>query len=176
MENLVKQALQAGAKNAHVLKVKEIPFDPTLRDLCRSNLCGRYNRNYGCPPFVGDPETVIARAKTYEYALIMQTVSALEDSYDVEGMAEASERHNAMSREVAEWMKAEYPASLLLAAGGCTLCERCAALDGEACRNPGKVLPSLSSFCINVAQTAGKCGMKYINGVNTVTYFSIVLF
>ena len=177
MEKLVQLALEAGAKNAHVLKVSEIPFDPHLRRLCEDNLCGKYNRNYGCPPFVGTPEEVIAKAKTYENALIMQTVSELEDSYDVEGMAEAGARHNAMSKEVAAKMAAEYPDSIVLTAGGCTKCERCAAMDKQPCRFPEqKITPSLSSFCINVAQTAGKCGMKYINGVNTVTYFSVVLF
>lgn len=176
MEKLVKIALEAGAKNAHVLKVSEIPFDPQLRRLCEDNLCGKYNRNYGCPPFVGTPEEVIAKAKTYENALIMQTVNPLEDSYDVEGMAEAGARHNSMSKAVAAQMAEEYPDCIVLTAGGCTKCERCAALDKEPCRHPGKVTPSLSSFCINVAQTAGKCGMKYINGVNTVTYFSVVLF
>ena len=177
MEKLVQLALGAGAKNAHVLKVSEIPFDPHLRRLCEDNLCGKYNRNYGCPPFVGTPEEVIAKARTYENALIMQTVSELEDSYDVEGMAEAGARHNAMSKEVAAKMAAEYPDSIVLTAGGCTKCERCAAMDKQPCHFPEqKITPSLSSFCINVAQTAGKCGMKYINGVNTVTYFSVVLF
>lgn len=176
MEKLVNLALEKGAMKAHVLPVKDILFDPSLRQLCKDNRCGKYNRNYGCPPFVGEPETVIAKAKEYENALIMQTVNALEDSYDVEGMAEAGARHNAMSKAVAEAMKAEYPDSIVLTAGGCTKCERCAAMDGEPCRFPEVVTPSLSSYCINVAQTAGKCGMKYINGVNTVTYFSIVLF
>lgn len=176
MDQLVTMAIEAGARMAHVLSVKDVLFDASLRQLCKDNRCGKYNRNYGCPPFVGTPEEVIAKAKTYENALVMQTVNELEDSYDVEGMAEAGARHNRMSRAVAEKMKEKYPDSILLAAGGCTLCERCGALDGEPCRFPEKVLPSLSSYCINVAQTAGKCGMKYINGVNTVTYFSVVLF
>ncbi len=176
MDQLVQMAIEAGALKAHVLPVKDVLFDPTLRQLCKDNRCGKYNRNYGCPPYVGTPEEVIAKAKQYENALVMQTVSELEDSYDVEGMAEAGARHNRMSRVIAEKMKEAYPDSILLAAGGCTKCERCAALDGEPCRFPEKVLPSLSSYCINVAQTAGKCGMKYINGVNTVTYFSVVLF
>lgn len=176
MEMLIKMALEAGASNANVLPVAEIPFDPTLRKLCEDNRCGKYNRNYGCPPFVGTPEEVIALAKKYEHALIIQTISMLEDSYDVEGMMEAGARHNRMTRAVSEQAKTMYPDCMTLAAGGCTLCERCARLDKEPCRFPEKVVPSLSSFCINVAQTAGKCGMKYINGVNTVTYFSVILF
>ena len=176
MEKLIQQAVSAGMDKAQVIAVERVVFDPLLRKLCEDNRCGKYNRNYACPPFVGTPEEVMARAKTYENAMVMQTISALEDSYDYEGMVEAGARHNRISVRIAEEMKAEYPESLLLAAGGCTLCERCACLDGEPCRFPEKVRPSLSSFCINVAQTAGKCGMKYINGADTVTYFSVILF
>jgi len=176
MEKLIQAALAAGASNASVLPVAQIPFDPLLRKLCEANRCGKYNRNYGCPPFVGTAEEVIGRAKQYENALVIQTINELEDSYDVEGMAESGARHNRITREVAQAAEAEYPECIALAAGGCTLCERCACLDGEACRFPEKVVPSLSSFCINVSKMAGKCGMKYINGVNTVTYFSVILF
>ena len=176
MDVLVSRAKEAGASNAFVLPVEKIPFDPTLRSLCVDNRCGKYNRNYGCPPFVGTPEEVIAKAKTYEHALVLQTISGLEDSYDVEGMAEAGARHNRLTRGLYEQMAPDYPACITLAAGGCTLCERCARLDNEPCRFPEKVMPSLSSYCINVSQMAGKCGMRYINGVNTVTYFSVILF
>ena len=175
-ETLVQIALDAGAANAHVLPVSEIIFDPALRKLCEDNRCGKYNRNYGCPPFVGAPEDVIARAKQYENALVMQTISQLEDSYDVEGMMEAGANHNRMTAEVDKKVREKVPGAITLAAGGCTICERCACLDGEPCRFPEKVVPSLSSFCINVARTAGKCGMKYINGQDTVTYFSVILF
>jgi hypothetical protein len=35
---------------------------------------------------------------------------------------------------------------------------------------------SLEAYGIFVAKLAEKAGMKYINGVNTVTYFGAVLF
>jgi len=37
-------------------------------------------------------------------------------------------------------------------------------------------MPSLETYGINVSRLAPAVGMKYVNGVNTVTYFGAVLF
>ena len=41
---------------------------------------------------------------------------------------------------------------------------------------PDKALASLEAYCISVSDLAASCGMKYINGQNTVTYFGAVMF
>jgi len=64
---------------------------------------------------------------------------------------------------------------LLLTAGGCRLCRICGAVTGEPCRFPEKAHPSLEAYAINVSSVAAACGLKYINGQNTVTYFGMVL-
>ena len=176
MDVLVSRAKEAGASNAFVLPVEKIPFDPTLRSLCVDNRCGKYNRNYGCPPFVGTPEEVIANAKTYEHALVLQTISGLEDSYDVEGMAEAGARHNRLTRGLYEQMASDYPACITLAAGGCTLCERCAILDGEKCRFPEKMHPCVESHGINVVPVLESRGLEFQFGANVVTWISLLFF
>ena len=176
MEKLIQQALSVGADKAYVIEVKEIPFDPELRTFCEANRCGKYNRNHACPPSVGTTDAVIAAAKKYEYALVFQTISALEDSFDFEGMMEAGARHNKLTDEVYAWLREQKPGCLPLSAGGCSVCERCAKMDDLPCRFPEKAISSLEAYCMNVSQLAEKCNMKYINGVNTVTYFSAILF
>ena len=173
---LVRQALEAGAKAAFVLPVDELVFDAGLRKYCEVNRCGSYDRNYACPPCIGTAEEVIAKAKQYEWALIFQTVGQLEDSYDFEGMAEAKKHHNALSDRLFDDIRKELPKCLPLSAGGCSVCETCARTDNLPCRFPEKAISSMEGYCMNVSQIAEKCGMKYINGVNTVTYFSAVLF
>ena len=42
--------------------------------------------------------------------------------------------------------------------------------------NPALAMSSLEAYGIDVAQLAKQAGMKYINGVNTVTYFGAVFF
>ena len=65
---------------------------------------------------------------------------------------------------------------LHLSCGGCGLCERCARRDDEPCRFPDKAMASLEAYGVNVYQTTRSTKLKYINGQNTVTYFSLVLF
>nr|WP_305142352.1 DUF2284 domain-containing protein [uncultured Acetatifactor sp.] len=43
------------------------------------------------------------------------------------------------------------------------------------CRFPDMAISSLEAHGINVSRLAAECGMKYINGQNTVTYFGAVL-
>ena len=64
---------------------------------------------------------------------------------------------------------------LLLGAGGCRICQRCAKESGQACRYPEQALSSLEAYGINVSVLAPMAGMKYINGPDTVTFFGAVL-
>ena len=63
-----------------------------------------------------------------------------------------------------------------LGAGGCGVCKVCAKRSDEPCRFPDLAIASLESYGVNVSAMAASAGMKYINGVNTVTYFGAVLF
>lgn len=173
---LIDKTLAAGASKAFVLPVAEIPFDPTLRSYCEANACGAYGRNHGCPPSAGTADEVIAHAKTYENALIFQTISELEDSFDFEGMMEASAKHKKLTADLYEEFKPLLEKCLPLSAGACPVCEKCAKIDEQPCRFPDKMIASLETYCVNVSNLANKCGMKYTNGANTVTYFSAVLF
>ncbi|RAQ30001.1 hypothetical protein DPQ25_00325 [Hydrogeniiclostridium mannosilyticum] len=40
----------------------------------------------------------------------------------------------------------------------------------------GKAFPSLEAYGVFVSKLAQACGMRYINGANTVTYFGVVLY
>ena len=132
----------------------------------------------GCaPPYVGEPEELIARAKSYQYILVYQTIGELEDSYDFEGMMEAGQKMNDLTQRVRDELKDEISKdTLLLGAGGCRLCPVCAKREEKPCRFPEKALASLEAYCISVSDLASAGGMKYINGPDTVTYFGAVLF
>ena len=169
--------LEAGAYKAAVIEVERIPFDKGLRAYCEANACGSYGKNWACPPSVGEAEALIQRVKTYDKALVYQTVSQLEDSFDLEGMQEAAVRHGRVSAAIQRALSDQFPGGyLMLTAGGCTLCPTCAKLEEQPCRFPDKALSSLEAYCINVQALASRCGMQYINGANTVTYFGAVLF
>ncbi len=175
--SMIRSVLELGACKAAVIGVEHIRFDHRFRDLCKSNACGNYNRCWTCPPDASDIDKLIAKAKGFDYILVYQTVSALEDSYDFEGMMEAGKKHNQLTLCVAQWADTlALPRALHLGAGGCRICENCAKITNEPCRHPDQALASLETYGIAVSELAQACDMKYINGQNTVTYFSAMLF
>ena len=176
IEQLTEAAGRLGAYKCGSVAVDQIPFDRGLRKNCEMNYCGAFGKNWMCPPSCGDIDALIARAKTFETLFLFQTVYPLEDSYDIEGMNEAGKRHNELVEALSHTARALLPSCQMLGAGGCRLCERCAKATDEPCRFPDRAHPSLEAYGIYVAGLASKCGMQYINGQNTVTYFGAVLF
>ena len=178
MSALAEQATALGAHRASVIPVESIPFDAGLRKACEANYCGNYGKNWTCPPDVGPIDELIAQAKAYQYALVFQTVSALEDSFDFEGMQAALHKHREVTKAIAATIAEAGAAGrmLQLSAGGCVTCEKCAKRDKEPCRHPGEAVASLEAYGIYVAKLAQLANMNYINGKNTVTYFGAYLF
>ena len=176
-DKLAGIALSLGAYKATVIPVELVETNAAFRDMCAANACGNYGRNWMCPPDAGDIHDLMAALKTYSYALVYQTVSELEDSYDFEGMMDAGVAHNKLMIRLREKLNAEKPSRVLhLGAGGCRMCEVCAKRTGEPCRHPDSALPPMEGYGIDVYNTTKPTELKYINGQNTVTYFGMVLF
>lgn len=175
LESLTQAILDLGAYKVGTVQVEDIDFEPDFRKMCESNACGMYGRSWMCPPDIGPVDELIARAKTYRWAVVFQTVDELEDSYDFEGMMAAGEKMNHLTAAVRKKLDDMGVARrLLLGAGGCRLCQVCAKQKGEPCRFPDQALSSLEAYGINVSVLAPQAGMKYINGKDTVTYFGAV--
>ena len=176
-DKIIAAPLECGAYRSAVISADDIVLDKAFRKMCEANACGVYGRCYMCPPDVGDADTLMAEIGEYDYALVYQTVSELEDSFDFEGMVEAKKRSYPLSQALRSvFSKAGIEKVLHLGAGGCGVCESCSKQSGEPCRFPEKAMPSLEAYCINVSELARAANMKYINGQNTVTYFGAVLF
>ena len=179
MENksIIEKALEFGAYKANVIATKDIVLDRVFRDICATNACGMYGRCYMCPPDVGDIDELMAQVANYDYALVYQTVTELEDSFDFEGMIEAKKKSYPLAQSLRKvFADMNISKVLHLGAGGCGVCETCAKKTNEPCRFPEKAMPSLEAYGINVSELAKAADMKYINGQNTVTYFGAVLF
>lgn len=172
----VEEILGASGAPHAVVKVGELRFDSSFRALCEANSCGYYGKCWTCPPDAGTIEELMQKAKRYEHALVFQTVSKLEDSFDIEGMHEASLRHNKLVQRVRDAAKEEYPGCFILGAGACGVCAVCSKRENKPCRFPDKAISSLEACGIDVSQAAKLAGMRYINGENTVTYFGMVLY
>ena len=175
-EQLIKAALDAGAAKAEIIAVDQIITSAEFREACRKNLCGKWGKCWMCPPDVGEIEPLMAEIRKYKHALWYQTIGELEDSFDIEGMGEARKKHTRMSYEVEKNAETLVGKHLHLTCGGCGLCERCTRLDDQPCRFPDKAMASLEAYGVDVYQTTKSTSLKYINGQDTVTYFSALLF
>ncbi|MBR2612397.1 MAG: DUF2284 domain-containing protein, partial [Clostridia bacterium] len=106
-----------------------------------------------------------------------QTVTPLEDSFDIEGMEEGKRTHNHLTFSLRPlFANLGLTDVLHLGAGACGVCDICAKVTDEPCRFPERATPSLEAYGVNVYETSKVAEMKYINGQNTVTYFGAVFF
>lgn len=170
-EAFVSRITEEYGVNCGICDVDKKIFHSELRGACEVNTCGNFGKCYTCPPFVGEAGECIEKASSYKTVIVYQKIYPLEDSYDFYGMVEAGKEFHSVIQEVSALAKETFGSSLVLGAGGCRLCESCAAKTGEPCRHPDKTVASLESYCIQVSELAVLAGMKYINGQNTVTYF-----
>jgi predicted metal-binding protein len=176
-QSLIDVPISLGAYKANVIETEDISLDRAFRDMCASNACGMYGKCWMCPPDVGDIDVLMGEVGKYDYALVYQTVTELEDSYDFEGMIAAKKRSYPLAQSLRKiFDDPQFAKVLHLGAGGCGVCNVCAKRTDEPCRFPEKAMPSLESYGVNVSELAKASGMKYINGQDTVTYFGAVLF
>jgi len=177
-EDLINGIKNLGVSTATVFPANEIEFDNIFRGMCKDNLCGKYNRNYKCPPIIGEPEDLKNEVLSYETVILIQTIYPLEDSYDFEGMRDGGEANSENIDKTCEYIKENinFEKMLVLGAGGCNICPKCGVIDGGVpCRFPDKAISSVEGYCMNVAHMTNNHGLKYINGENTVSYVAVFL-
>lgn len=177
-ENAQAALIELGVTRFGWVPVSDVVFSEAFRAACESNQCGKYGTNWSCPPGVGDPAALIARARRFQQGLVIQTVWPLEDMFDFDGMMAGGEKHNALFRKAVARVTPLLSAAetLALSAGACTVCETCTYLSGEPCRLPERALASLESYGIDVAALIASSGLSYMNGPNTVSYVGVILF
>ena len=171
-----KQALEGRTFEQAVVSTKALSFSPELLKACESNVCGKYNHSWTCPPAIGPMEKQKEKILAFSSAFVFTTKADLEDSFDYEGMMRAKDYHDGLTAEMHERFGVTNP---VFGAGGCKLCRQ---LVGEACaypdpcRFPDKIYSSIEAAGIDVTQLSRTGGLRYNNGENTITYFSMVLF
>lgn len=175
---LAEEVLSLGATRAAVIGTEGITISDEIRSICSQNSCGQYGTNWCCPPGVGALPLLREQVAGHAQGLLFQTVRALEDSFDLEGMEEAGREHGRIVAAMAERMRKMDGLSriLPLGAGGCSLCSRCAYLDGQPCIRPEEAISSVEAYGMHVPKLLELGGMKYNNGVNTVSYVGLILF
>lgn len=155
------------------IKTSLITFSQDVRDACEANLCGMYGKCWSCPPGVGKWQELRDHYKSYGHAFVFTTKHELEDSFDIEGMTEGRAEHNSTERAIEAALKKQDEKFEICGAEGCSLCEKCT-YPNSPCRHPDLMHHSMEATGMNVVKLASDAGIHYMNGVNTVTYFSVI--
>ncbi len=154
-----------------VIPTSGITFTIEAVKACESNRCGKYGSCWTCPPAIGTYEESIAKIRKYDKAFVFTTKHELEDSYDFPGMMDAKEKHDKLSISLQQKLGKDFK---VFGAGGCSICEKCTY--PEPCVSPDIAIQSLEGSGIFVSELAKALGINYINGENTVTYFSMIIY
>jgi len=171
MKEIFEQALKGRVFEYAVISTRDIIFSSELLKACEANVCGKYNKNWTCPPAVGSLEKQKEKITSFSNAFVFTTKCDLEDSFDYEGMEKGKECHNLLTAEMNEQFGKTNP---VYGASSCKVCKPCAY--PEACRFPEKVYPPIEAAGINVTELSKSGNIHYNNGPNTITYFSMILF
>ncbi|MPM04907.1 hypothetical protein SDC9_51188 [bioreactor metagenome] len=156
-------------------KPENIVFSNEVRNMCEKNTCRMYGTTWACPPAVGTVEWCKVRCNEYENVFIFTTMYHLKDMYDIEEWKNDRIMHKRVSDKVAKIFRSKYPEALVLSAEGCTVCKTCTYPD-KPCRFPERMHPATEGYGILVTESAKVCGIKYNNGPETLTYFSMIFY
>ena len=171
--NKVIAKLPERVKEWRIIKTADIPFREYVVELCSQNHCGMYGKSWQCPPAVGGIDDLRKECLSYENALIFTTCYPLTDCFDIDGMTAARKIHERTTDSVLELFGNERVKGL--SAEGCDLCAECT-YPNAPCRFPQKARSSVEAYAISVVELAKEFGLKYNNGQNTVTYFSLIMY
>ena len=177
-EELIRIALGSNASGAAILDTSVIQFHEDFRKACEKNFCRKYDTNWMGPPAVGSISELKIQATAFRKGLLFQTIHHLSSNFDIKGMLSAAGIHGKIFKELAGKIRSAYPSLTILplSAGCCSVCERCAYLDKEPCRNPDQAVSSVEAYGMNVIALQKSAGLPYNNGKNSVTYVGLILF
>ena len=154
---------------------KELEFSDRIRWICEHE-CPMYGRSWACPPGVGTVDCCKGKCLSYENCLLISTIVEVRDITDIDETLATRPEHEAVTNEVRDIMRALGVDPYVLSTEACTLCERCAILDGQPRRFPEKMHPCVESHGINVVPMLESHGLEFQFGANVVTWISLLLY
>lgn len=161
--------------SAALCDTADIPVDHSFRRYCEENLCGQYDKNYGCPPRCGTPAEMEARLRVPGHALVLQSTWPIADYTDRAAIAAAKIAHNAASQALLQRLAADGIRGFMVGCSGCTLCEECALTHGAPCTYPQQCYACMSAYCIHVLELAARCGLRYDCGDSKLRMFGMLV-
>lgn len=154
---------------------RELEFSSRIRWICEHE-CPMYSQSWACPPGVGTVDCCRQKCMAYDHCLLISSIVEVRDIADMEETLATRPDHEALTEQVRELMKEQGVDPFILSTEACTICDRCAILDGEPCRFPEKMHPCVESHGINVVDVLEKRGLEFQFGANVVTWVSLLFY
>ena len=154
---------------------KGLEFSDRIRWICEHE-CPMYGKTWACPPGVGAVQRCREKCLSYENCLMIATITEVNDITDIDETLATRPAHEEITNQVADLMREQKVDPYVLSTEACTICERCAYLDGEPCRLPGKMHPCVESHGINLIPALEENGIEFQFGGNVVTWVSLLFY
>lgn len=154
------------------------PFTPTIlearddvREMCNSDKCNIYGKNWGCPPHCGTVAECQKKMQSYSHGILLQTIGHMSKDIDSKCYRETERLHLEHFYALTDTVRREYPHALCLGAGGCRVCRKCAY--PLPCRFPEKTMSSMEGYGLFVTQVCRDAGVPYYHGERTITILPV---
>ena len=154
---------------------RELEFSSRIRWICEHE-CPMYGKSWACPPGVGTVDHCRQICRAYDHCLLISSIVEVRDIADMDETLATRPDHEALTEQVRELMQQQGIDPFILSTEACTVCDRCAILDGEPCRFPEKMHPCVESHGINVVDVLEKRGLEFQFGANVVTWISLLFY
>ena len=154
---------------------RELEFTDRVRWVCEHE-CPMYGTTWACPPAVGAVEECRKKCMSYPECLIIASVTEVSDISNIDETLATRPAHEKLTNRVRDEMRELGVRPFILSTEACTICSRCAYLDGLPCRMPGAMHPCVESQGINVIPLLEKFGLEFQYGENVVTWVSLLFF
>ena len=154
--------------------VGKIRFTDRVRHVCETE-CPQYNTSWSCPPAVGSVSECEQRCRKFRHCFVFSTVAEVNDTARMEETLPTRMVHEEITAKAADAFKQHYGEVLVLSTESCELCPECS-WPASPCIHPDRMFPCVESYGILVTDLAEQCGMEYQNGLNAVTWFSVIFY
>ena len=154
---------------------RSLEFSDRIRWICEHE-CPMHSRTWACPPGVGSVTYCQAKCLSYENCLMIATIVEVADITNIDETLATRPEHETITNQVRDLMRQQHVDPYVLSTEACTICERCAYLDGLPCREPDRMHPCVESHGINLVPVLEENGMDFQFGANVVTWVSLLFY
>lgn len=156
------------------IETAQLTFTERVRYVCEHE-CPMYNTNWACPPAVGTVEECRERVLGYPHALLIYTITEVNDIANIEETLATRAPHEQITREVLDLVRQQCGDTYVLSTESCVLCKECAWPNGP-CRHPERMFPCVESHGILVTALAESMEIDFLAEGNLVTWFSLIMY